>query len=61
LVQAFLKKWWVELVAKPPKKSIWKSLIMKAVERYWAKKIREIATWYRIVNQLLLSVVLMLS
>jgi hypothetical protein len=35
-----------ELVAKPPKKSIWKSLIMKAVERYWANKIREIATWY---------------
>jgi hypothetical protein len=28
-----------ELLAKPPKKSIWKSLIMKAVERYWAKKI----------------------
>jgi hypothetical protein len=35
-----------ELVAKPPKKSIWKSLIMKAVERYWAKKIRKVATWY---------------
>jgi hypothetical protein len=24
-----------ELVEKPPKKSIWKSLIMKAVECYW--------------------------
>jgi hypothetical protein len=41
-----------ELVAKPPKKSIWKSLIMKAVERYWAKKICEIATWYPSLERL---------
>jgi hypothetical protein len=43
-----------ELLAKPPKKikSMWKSLIMKAVERYWAKKIREIATWYPSLERL---------
>jgi hypothetical protein len=41
-----------ELVKKPPKKSIWKSLIMKAVERYWAKKIREIATCYPSLERL---------
>jgi hypothetical protein len=41
-----------ELVEKPPKKSIWKSLIMKAVECYWAKKIREIATWYPSLERL---------
>jgi hypothetical protein len=29
-----------------------KSLIMKAVERYWANKIREIATWYPSLERL---------
>jgi hypothetical protein len=41
-----------ELVEKPLKKSIWKSLIMKAVECYWTKKIREIATWYPSLERL---------
>jgi hypothetical protein len=41
-----------ELEEKPLKKSIWKSLIMKAVECYWAKKIREIATWYPSLERL---------
>ena len=41
-----------ELAEKPPMKSIWKSLIMKAVECYWAKKIREIVTWYPSLERL---------
>jgi hypothetical protein len=41
-----------QLVEKPLKKSIWKSLIMKAVECYWAKKIREITTWYPSLERL---------